>query len=263
MSEWHYRKMYEVIRDGNEQIERDKAETQRASELERDSSFFDVQWSLFKDKPALPLKTLLPLSVGLNPSHPCAKIEWAQKYGDKAIGKAAESLDEMLMRHGVLIEFIDAKRPEISLVDDGKTGLDRMVWPSVFVAFARELKWSLPKGFLARPDMPGSEAIKTPPAPERAKREAPEESAGKEQQTRRRLDNLKRAVLDALNHLCPRPTIQQVFDHLVTKDNTGYIRGRDGDELIWENGRGDLSRTRKKALANRLPRLIREHEASR
>lgn len=179
MRSWYYKML--------EETKRKEAETKCASQLGVDGRFFDVQWSLFKDKPALPLKTLLPLSVGLNPSHPCAKIEWAHKYGDKAIGKAAELLDEILTRHGVLIEFIDAKRPEISLVDDGKTGLDRMAWPSVFVAFARTREWSLPKDFPALPDMPGSEAIKTPPASEQAKNEGKEGSAGTWQEQARKI----------------------------------------------------------------------------
>lgn len=164
-----FRKMHDVFRDGNAKMERDKAETQQASELERDSGFFDVQWGLFKDKPALPLKTILPLSAGLNPSHRCAKIEWAEKYGDKATGKAAELLAEMLRRHGVLIEYLDIEHPEIPVVKKGQTHLDGMVWPSAFVAFARKREWSLPKGFPALPDMPGSEAIKTQPAKEQAK----------------------------------------------------------------------------------------------
>lgn len=183
-----WRKMHDVIRDGNEQRERDKAETQRATELERDSSFFDVQWSLFKDKPALPLKTLLPLSVGLNPSHRCAKIEWAQKYGDKSIGKAAESLAEMLRRHGVLIDYLDIEHPEMPVVKKGQTHLDGMVWPSVFVAFARGREWSLPDDFSG---LYGVSGLK-PPAPELAAGKKP----GRKQGTHK--ENLK-SILDALD----------------------------------------------------------------
>ncbi len=101
------------------------------------------------------------------------------------------------------------------------------------------------------------------PEQEQVESEAQEWSSGTEHTPRRRLDNLGRAVIDALNHLPPAPTIQQVFDYLVSKDETGYVRGRDGDELTWENGRGDLSRTSKKSLANRLTRLIREQKAAR
>ena len=225
MSEWLYRKMYEVIRDGNEQIERDKAETQRASELERDSSFFDVQWSLFKDKPALPLKTILPLSVGLNPSHHCAKIEWAQKYGDKATGKAAELLDEMLRRHGVLIEYIDIEHPEIPVVKKGQTHLDGMVWPSVFVDFARKRGWPLPKGFPALPDMPGSEAIKTRPAPEQAKSEAQEGDAPTwQEQCRALADEEYRKVLPAGYSLNNRQIAEKL--EIITRERG--IHGRNG-----------------------------------
>jgi hypothetical protein len=98
---------------------------------------------------------------------------------------------------------------------------------------------------------------------DQTKCEAQEGSSSGEHKPRRRLDNLGRAVLDALNHLPPKPTLQQVFDYLATKDDTGYIRGRDADELIWENSQGGQSRTSEKALANRLPRLIREHKAAR
>lgn len=79
---------------------------------------------------------------------------------------------------------------------------------------------------------------------------------------RSRTDNLKRAIFDAWDKGLPLlAPASEVFDHLVSgKDDTGYIRGRDRDELHWENSSGDLSRTSLKALSNRLPRYRKGYE---
>lgn len=175
--------------------------------------------------------------------------------------------------------FIRAKITESSMLDfhptKGGTQWSELDAPpkesALFVlgqveAIEAEIGIELPVGEIEAP--PATEqaqqhpaATEAPPATEQAMSEGHDWSAGTE--PRRRLDNLGRAVIDALNHLPPAPTVQQVFDYLVNKDETGYIRRRDGDELTWENGRGDLSHTSKKSLANRLPRLIREQKAAR
>lgn len=78
-----------------------------------------------------------------------------------------------------------------------------------------------------------------------------------------RADNLKRAIFDAWDKGCPLSPATAVFDYLATKDATGFVRGRDGDELQWENSSGALSRTSLKALGNRLPGYRKEYEAGR
>lgn len=81
---------------------------------------------------------------------------------------------------------------------------------------------------------------------------------------RKRLDNLGRAILDAWRKgLSLDATASDLFDYLVKSDDTGYIRGRDGDELQWENTSGELTRTSLKALANRLPKLRDEFSEDR
>lgn len=78
---------------------------------------------------------------------------------------------------------------------------------------------------------------------------------------RRRKDNLKRAILDAWNKgLPPLAPASDIFDYLVSKDDTGFIRGRDSDELQWVNSSGGLSRTSLKALSNRLPDYRKDYE---
>ncbi|MDE2437381.1 MAG: hypothetical protein KGM49_14085 [Sphingomonadales bacterium] len=83
--------------------------------------------------------------------------------------------------------------------------------------------------------------------------------AASEPRVRRRDDNLKRAIFDAWKRGFPvDSSASELFDHLATKDDTGYIRGRDGDELIRENSSGGTSRTTLKSLSNRLPAYRKE-----
>ena len=110
--------------------------------------------------------------------------------------------------------------------------------------------WRRTNGFTSAP---APEA--QPPGRPAAPGELPQ---GDAQGGRRRTDNLKRAIFDALDHLPGRPSAQQVFDYLATKDETGYIRSRNGDELSWENGSGETSQTTLKAIANRLPAYFTE-----
>ena len=82
---------------------------------------------------------------------------------------------------------------------------------------------------------------------------AANDQSGQRVQKRSRQDNLKRAIHAAWSSGLPvNSSASEVSDHLATKDDTGYIRGRDGDELAWENSRGAVTRTKLKALANRL-----------
>jgi hypothetical protein len=76
-----------------------------------------------------------------------------------------------------------------------------------------------------------------------------------------RTDNLKRAIFDAWNNGCPLFPASAIFDYLATKDATGIVMGRAGDEIQWENSSGALSRTVLKSLNNRLPEYRREYEA--
>lgn len=78
-----------------------------------------------------------------------------------------------------------------------------------------------------------------------------------------RADNLKRAIFDAWDKGCPLSPASAVFEYLTTKDDTGFFRGRDGDEITWENSSGALSRTRLKSFSNRLPGYRKEYEAGR
>ena len=77
---------------------------------------------------------------------------------------------------------------------------------------------------------------------------------------RTRADNLKRAIFDAWDNGCPLFPASAMFDYLAAKDQTGFIRGRDGDELSWENSSGKLSFTRQHSLENRLPKYRKEYE---
>lgn len=75
----------------------------------------------------------------------------------------------------------------------------------------------------------------------------------------KRIDNLGRAILDAWRKGFPVDSPgAALFEHLVTRDDTGYIRGRDGNDMKWENSSGEITTTSKKAFINRLPRY-REH----
>ena len=76
----------------------------------------------------------------------------------------------------------------------------------------------------------------------------------------KRTDNLKRAIFDAWkNGLSISSSASETFDYLVLHDATGLIRGRDGDELSWENTSGELSRTRLAKLSDRLTAYRKEY----
>jgi len=79
-----------------------------------------------------------------------------------------------------------------------------------------------------------------------------------------RNDNLKRAIFDAWrNGKSVNAPASEVFDYLVRDDDTGYIRGRDGNELMWENTSGRISRTSLAKLADRLVKYRAEWQDSR
>lgn len=79
-----------------------------------------------------------------------------------------------------------------------------------------------------------------------------------------RNDNLKRAIFDAWrNGKSVNAPASEVFDYLVRDDDTGYIRGRDGNELMWENTSGHISRTSLAKLAGRLVKYRAEWQDSR
>lgn len=81
---------------------------------------------------------------------------------------------------------------------------------------------------------------------------------------RKRLDNLGRAIFDAWRKGFPlRSTAAALFDHLANNDDTGFVRNRDGDQLVWENTSGGFSYTSLKALGNRLPSLREEFSKAR
>lgn len=80
-----------------------------------------------------------------------------------------------------------------------------------------------------------------------------EHSSPAQNEKQSRTDNLKRAIFDAWEKgLSVDAKSSDVFDYLANKDDTGIIRGRDGDELAWENTSGQISRTTLKALGARL-----------
>lgn len=88
---------------------------------------------------------------------------------------------------------------------------------------------------------------------------APEPTQPEPPKKRSRADNLRLAILDAWRKGFPvNSPGSALFEHLVTHDDTGYIRGRDGNDLKWENSSGEITTTTKKAVINRLPRY-REH----
>lgn len=77
-----------------------------------------------------------------------------------------------------------------------------------------------------------------------------------------RTDNLKRAIFDAWNEGYPLDAAtSELFDYLARKDNSGFIRGRNGNELTWENSSGELSRTSMKAFSNRLPEYRKQYKS--
>ena len=87
----------------------------------------------------------------------------------------------------------------------------------------------------------------------------PEPTQPEPPKKRGRDDNLKLAILDAWRKGFPVDSPgAALFEHLVTRDDTGYIRGRDGNDMKWENSSGEITTTSKKAVINRLPRY-REH----
>lgn len=70
-----------------------------------------------------------------------------------------------------------------------------------------------------------------------------------------RIDNLQRAINAALAVLPPGTTGSEVFDYLaVGNDDTGYVRGRDGDDLAWETSLGKIKRTARSAFLKRFGR---------
>ncbi len=110
-------------------------------------------------------------------------------------------------------------------------------------------------------DDEGSAAVPTEPTT--PTREARSVVSGEATQRRRR-DNLQRAIFDAWGKdMHANASASEVFDYLVRADDTGYIRGRDGDELMWENTSGGISRTPLAKLAERLTKYRAEYERSR
>lgn len=92
---------------------------------------------------------------------------------------------------------------------------------------------------------------------------APQTAPGAAQVKRTRTDNLKRAIFDAWSEgLLPDAPASELFDYLARKDGSGFIRGRDGNELAWENSSGGLSRTSIKALSTRLPEYRKQYKSS-
>jgi hypothetical protein len=72
---------------------------------------------------------------------------------------------------------------------------------------------------------------------------------------RKRVDNLQRAIEAALAILPLGATASEVFDYLASgKDETGYVHGRDADEITWENISGQFSRTTRTAFFKRFAR---------
>lgn len=122
-----------------------KAEEQRAATLEHDASFFAVNWDRYDDIPALPLEMILPLSVGINPSHRFAKIELAATYAGQATGAAAEKIAEMLKRRKKLVENLETEGGDIPVAVKGKTNLEHRIKVAEFVAFAQKKGWELPE----------------------------------------------------------------------------------------------------------------------
>jgi hypothetical protein len=80
---------------------------------------------------------------------------------------------------------------------------------------------------------------------------------------RRRSDNLKRAIFAAWDDgLSVESSASETFEYLVREDQTGFIRGRDGDELMWENTGGVISRTILSSLTNRLTGYRKEYKSN-
>jgi hypothetical protein len=120
-----------------------EANAKIAAALELDASFFEVKWGEF-GAPALALKTILPLSLGINPTHLCGSVEWAETYAKYATGAVAEKFAEMLNRYKTLVENLEINGGDVPIAVKGNTDLEHRIKVAVFVAFADAKGWDLP-----------------------------------------------------------------------------------------------------------------------
>ena len=135
-----------------------EAQSRVASELEFDETFFAVDWGKYK-RPALMLKEIVLLSVGINPAHRCARFDWIDKYESNTTGKAAAQIAEMLMRKKELVENLDVEGGEIGVAVLGNNIQEHRIKVDDFVRFASNNGWELPTQLLAQKSV-GCEATK-------------------------------------------------------------------------------------------------------
>jgi hypothetical protein len=74
--------------------------------------------------------------------------------------------------------------------------------------------------------------------------------------TRKRTDNLSRAITEAINAIGKKPSLDELWRYFQNdKDKTGFIEDYDDEKIVWIDTKGIMHDTPKDTLANRLSRV--------
>lgn len=134
-----------ILREYSREEDRKRKELECAAGLDADASFLEIDWRKFDDFPALSIQTLAALSVGINPDHKCARIEWAEKWADLAADKASGLLKMMVARFGSIERNLDFMGGSIVTVNRHEPVELSTVRLDSFVKYAMQKKLKLPK----------------------------------------------------------------------------------------------------------------------
>lgn len=121
-----------------------------AKSLDDDPSFFEIDWAEWKLKPAALIVKILALSSGINPTHPCASMEWAGKYTKYVTGSAAEKLKVFQDRWPVVSNNLTKNGGDIEVIKPGGAWMDSIRLRD-FARLAHDSGWDLPHQFPAHP----------------------------------------------------------------------------------------------------------------
>ncbi len=127
-----------------------------AKSLDNDPNFFEIDWIEWKLKPTALIVKILALSVGINPAHPCASIEWASTYAQYATGSAAEKLKVFRDRWPVVSRNLSKNGGDIEVIKPGEAWRNSIRLRD-FTRLANDAGWDLPAQF------PGLSAIADQP----------------------------------------------------------------------------------------------------
>ena len=125
-----------------------------AKSLDGDPSFFEIDWAEWKLKPAALIVKILALSTGINPSHPCASMEWAGKYTKYVTGSAEEKLKLFQDRWPIVSNNLTKNGGDIEVIKPGGAWMDSIRLQDFF-RLASNAGWDLPNRF------PGNQADNT------------------------------------------------------------------------------------------------------